>query len=118
MALLNQVAGREPCAVAVIQRHAALLEAGEDAVNQHHAGNLLHQRSQFVIGDHFGVDHQRRAAVANQLFNRLALFMEVVIAVTDQQKIAGIVGDLLDGFHHRAEEGVGDIAHHQADGFR
>ena len=63
--LLNQVAGREPCAVAVIQRHAALLEAGQDAVNQHHAGDLLHQRGQFVIGDHFGVDHQRRAAVAD-----------------------------------------------------
>ena len=118
MPLLNQVAGSEPRAVAVIQRHAALLEAGQDAVNQHHAGDLLHQRGQLVVGDNFGMNHQRSAAVADQLFNRLTLFMKAVIAVADQQKIAGIVGNLLDGFDHRAEEGVGDITHHQADGFR
>ena len=112
------MAGRQPGAVAVVQRHAAGFISGQDAVDQHHAGDLFHQPGEFLIGDHFGVHHQRRAAMADQLLYRLALLLHVVVAIANQQKIAGAVGHLFDGFDHRAEEGVGDIAHHQADGFR
>ena len=71
---------------AVIQRNAALLEAGEDAVNHimpefASSARPVRHRGSFWRGP------QRGAAVANQLFNRLALFMEIVIAVTDQQKL-------------------------------
>ena len=65
VALLNQMARRQPGAVAVIERHAALLETRHDAVNQHHAGDLFHQPRQLIVGDHFGVHHQRRAAVTD-----------------------------------------------------
>ena len=84
MTLLNQVSRGKPGAVAVIQRHAALFEAGNDAVDDHHTGHLLHQMNEFGIGDHFRVNHQGGTAVTNQLFNGLALFEFIMIAVADQ----------------------------------
>ena len=116
MALLNKMAGGEPGAVAVVQRHAALLIARDDAVDNHHAGDLLHQMNELFIGQYFGVHHQRRAAMANELFNGLTLFLLAVVAVANQQEITGLVGNLLHGFHHGTEERIGDIAHHQTDG--
>ncbi len=61
---------------------------------------------ELIIRQLLGMHHQRRAAVTNQLLNRLTLFLFVVVAIADQQKIAGVVGDLLHGFHHRAEKGI------------
>ena len=56
--------------------------------------------------------------MADQLLYRLALLLHVVVAIANQQNIAGALGHLFYGVDHRAVEGVGDIAHHQADGFR
>ena len=62
--------------------------------------------------------HQRRTTVADQLLDGLAFFHFIMVAVANQQKIAGVIGDLLHGFDHGAKKRIGDIAHHQADGFR
>ncbi|MBR7492935.1 hypothetical protein G3W42_28900, partial [Klebsiella pneumoniae] len=56
--------------------------------------------------------------MAGRLLYRLAVLRHVVVAVANQQKFACAVGRLLDGFDRGAEGGVGDIAHHYADGFR
>ncbi|MND88063.1 hypothetical protein D3C80_800770 [compost metagenome] len=40
--LLDQVAGRQPGTVAIVERHAARFKARQRAVNQHHARDLLH----------------------------------------------------------------------------
>ena len=63
------------------------------------------------------MNDQRRAAVTNQLFNRLTLFLLAMVAVTDKQKIPGVVGHLFHRFDHRPEERVRDITHHQTNGF-
>ena len=84
MSLLNQMTGRKPGAVAVVESHAAFFKSRNNAVDDDHAGHLLHQVNQFGIRDHFGVNHQSCAAVADQLFDRLALFLLIMIAIADQ----------------------------------
>ena len=51
--------------------------------------------------------------MTDQLFNRLLLLLGIVITVTDQQEVAGGLSHLLDRLDHGAEEGIGDIGHHQ-----
>ena len=63
------------------------------------------------------MNHQRRAAVADQLLDGLAFFLLIMIAVADQQKIACLIRDLFNRFHHGAEKGVGNITHYQPNGF-
>ncbi len=84
MALLDQVTGSKPGTVAIVERHAAFFEAGNNTVDDYHPGDLLHQMNQFGIRDHFGVNHQRRAAVADQLLDGLAFFLLIMIAIADQ----------------------------------
>ncbi len=117
MTLLNQMAGGKPGTVTVVERHAAFLKPGNDAVDDHHTGDLLHQMNEFGVGDHFGMDNQCRAAVADQLLNSLAFFLFIVIAIADQQKIPGLIRNLLNRFHHGAEKRIRDITHNQPDGF-
>ena len=73
--------------------------------------------NQFGIRDHFSVNHQRRAAVADQLLDSLAFLLFVMIAIADQQKIACLIGNLFNRFHHGAEKGIRNIAHHQTNRF-
>ena len=117
MALLNEMAGSQPCAIAIVQRDAALLKTGNDPVDQHHAGDLFQQRDQLAVGEHFCVYHERRAAMADQLFDRLTLFLLIMVAVANQQKIAGVISHLFHCFYHRTKERIGNIAHHQTDCF-
>ena len=116
--MIEEHTGGHQRAADVVESDAAMGIPRHDAVDQHHTRDLFHQPGEFLIGDHFGVHHQRRAAMADQLLYRLALLLHVVVAIANQQKVAGAVGHLFDGFDHCAEEGVGDIAHHQTDGFR
>ena len=118
MPLLDQMTGRQPGAVAVVQGDTTLFKTRQNTVDQHHAGDLFHQPGELVVRDHFRVHHQRSAAMADKLLNCLALFFNAVIPVADQQKVTGVVGHLLDGFDHSAEERIGHVAHHQTDGFR
>ncbi len=103
---------RQPGAVTVVQRDAALFEPFQQAVQQHHTRHLLHQHLQLGVGDLLGMHHQRRAAVAHQLLNRLPLLLLVMVTVTNQQKVAGLACHLVDRFHHGAEKGIGNVAHH------
>ncbi|MNL51273.1 hypothetical protein D3C87_1743600 [compost metagenome] len=67
---------------------------------------------QFFIGQHFCVNHQRRTAMTDQLFNGLTLFLFVVVAIANQQKITGLVRHLFYCFYHRPEKGVRNVADH------
>ena len=118
MALLYEVARCQPGTVAVIQRHAALFETGQNAVNQYHAGDLFHQRNELSIRHHFGVDNQCRTAVANQLLNCITFFLLIVITVANEQEVASAGGDLFNRFYHGAKKRVRDISDHQTDRFR
>ncbi|SVK46409.1 Uncharacterised protein [Acinetobacter baumannii] len=111
--LLDQMSGRQPGAVAIVERHAARFKPRQRAVDEHHARDLLHPAAKFLIAQPFGVHHQRFAAVPHQLFNRLTLFFGVVVTVANQQKIVGGVGHLLDRLDHRAEEGIGNVGDDQ-----
>ena len=58
--------------------------------------------------------HQRGAAVAHQLFNRLPLFLLIMVTVTNQQKVAGLSGDFINRLNHCAEKRIRYVADHQA----
>ena len=62
------------------------------------------------------MDNKGRAAVANELFNRLTFLLFIMVAVANQQKIPGVIGHLLDSFNHCPKEWIGHISHHQTDG--
>lgn len=51
------------------------------------------------------MDHQRRTAMTDQLLNGLALFLFIVVAITNQQEITGVIRDLFYGFDHCTENG-------------
>ena len=72
---------------------------------------------QLGVGDHFGMDHQRRTAMTDQLLTGLAFFLFIVVAITNQQEITGVIRNLFYGFDHRTEKRIGYIPDHQPDGF-
>ena len=117
MALLYEMTGCEPCAVTVVERHAAGFKTGNNTVDNHHPRHLFHQMDQLGVGDHFCMDHQRRTAMTDQLLNGLALFLFIVVAITNQQEISGVIRDLFYGFDHCTEKRIGYIPDHQPDGF-
>ena len=63
------------------------------------------------------MDNKGRAAVANELFNRLTFLLFIMVAVANQQKIPGVIGHLLDSFNHCPKEWIGHITNDQTDGF-
>ena len=109
--------GRQPGAVAIVECNTALFKAFDQAVQQHHTRHLLHQHFQFCVGNFLGVHYQRRAAVTHQLFNRLPLFLLIMVTVTNQQKVTGVACHLIHGFNHCAKKGIGDVADNQAERF-
>ena len=70
---------------------------------------MAHQQSQILIRQRLGVNHQARATVTDQLLNRLLLLLGIVIAVANQQEVAGGLCHLLDRLDHGAKEGIGNI---------
>lgn len=87
-----------------------------DAVDQHHPRDMLHKVAQFIIAQRFRMDDQRRAALTDQHLDGVTLFFRLVIAVADQHIFLMLLSNGIHCFHQRAEEGVGDVHHHHADG--
>ena len=116
MTVIEQHAGGHQRAADVVEPDAAMGKAWYNAVDQHHSRDMLHKVAQFIIAERFRMDNQRRAALADQHLDGVALFFRLVIAVADQHILLMLLGDGIHRFHQRAEEGVGDVHHHHADG--
>ncbi len=60
------------------------------------------------------MDNQGITALADQHFDRVALFVRLMIAVADQQVFVVFLRHRVYRFHQRAEERIGDVHHHHA----
>lgn len=114
MALRQQKTHRHFRAADVIQPDAARLIAGDNPVDQHHARYLLQKADQLGVAQGFGMNNQGITALADQHFDRVALFVRLMIAVADQQVFVVFLRHRVYRFHQRAEERVGDVHHHHA----
>ena len=114
--MIEQHAGRHQRAADVVESDAAMGIPRHDAVDQHHPRDMLHKVAQFIIAQRFRMDDQRRAALTDQHLDGVTLFFRLVIAVADQHIFLMLLSNGIHCFHQRAEEGVGDVHHHHADG--
>ena len=116
VAMIEQHAGRHQRAADVIQPDAAVGVSRHDAVDQHHSRHVLHKIPQLRIAQRFGVNDQRRTALANQYFNGVTLFFRFMIAIADKHIFLMLLGDGIYRFDQRAKKGVRHVHHDHADG--
>ena len=116
MAVADEHPRRHHRAADVIQTDAAVRVAGDDTIDQRHAGDLLHKPGQLFIAQGFRVHNQGVTALADQYLNGITLFFSLVIAVANQHIFLVLLGNDVHRFDQRAEEGVRHVHHHYANG--
>ena len=113
---LQQMAGRGGGPLPVVEGDAAAPQAGDVAVDQHHAGGSQGVVDELLVAERLAVHHQRLAALADQQLYGFPLLLGAVKTITHQQ-VQPLFhrhgGDPLD---QGSEEGIRHVTDHHSHG--
>ena len=106
MTIIQQHTGRHFSAADVIQADATVGVTRYQAIDKHHAGDLIHKLGQFPIAQCFRVYNQCVAALANQHLNGMTFFFRLMVAVANQDILLMLLGNHIHGFYQRAKKRI------------